>query len=97
MSGALRPAQPLAEILVAGRLVNSAKLRKRLIAEGLKEEQCEMCGRRAWMGEPIPLELEHTNGQRGDNRFENLRLLCPNCHSFTPTYRGRNIGKTERR
>ena len=97
VNGALRPAQPLSEVLVAGRLLNSAKLRKRLIAEGLKEEVCEACGGRERMGEPIPLELEHTNGQRSDNRLENLRLLCPNSHSFTPTYRGRNIGRAERR
>ena len=91
--GPLTPPIPLSEVLVEGRRVNSAKLRRRLIEEGLKEPKCERCGRRTWQGAPIPLELEHINGRRDDNRLENLRLLCPNCHSFTPTYRGRNIGK----
>jgi len=43
-----------------------------------------------WLGQPIPLELEHANGDRTDNRLEKLSLLCPNCHALTPTYRGRN-------
>ena len=46
---------------------------------------------KTWMGEPIPLELEHINGNHLDNRLENLTILCPNCHALTPTYRGKNI------
>jgi len=44
-----------------------------------------------WMGTSIPLELDHINGVRDNNSIENLRLICPNCHAHTPTYRGRNI------
>ncbi|MBI4261327.1 MAG: HNH endonuclease [Actinobacteria bacterium] len=86
------PPRPLDEYLIEGRLVATSTLRKRLIAEGLKEPRCEMCRRERWNGKPIPLELDHVSGRREDNRIENLRLLCPNCHAQTDTYRGRNIG-----
>lgn len=89
------PARPLEEFLVEGRLVQTNGLKKRLIAEGLKEKRCEMCLREKWNGRPIPLELDHINGRRDDNRQANLRVLCPNCHAQTETYRGRNIGAAE--
>ena len=50
-------------------------------------EECTICGRTQWYGEAIPLQLDHTNGNNDDNRLENLRLLCPNCHAQTPQYR----------
>ena len=86
-------AKPLAEVLCSGRLAQSSEIRKRLIAEGPKEQRCEWCGSETWIGQTIPLELDHINGDRADNRIENLRLLCPNCHALTSTYRGRNIGR----
>jgi hypothetical protein len=89
------PARPLSEILVAGRLTHTGDLKKRLFAACLKEARCEGCGLDYWNGQPIPLELEHVNGKRDDNRLHNLRILCPNCHAQTPTYRGRNIGSQE--
>ena len=45
------------------------------------------------MGKPIPLELHHINGINTDNRLENLKFLCPNCHAFTDSYRGKNSRK----
>ena len=83
---------PIQDVL--GRAtVQSNWLKRRLIDEGLLFPLCEFCGCDEWMGNPIPLELDHINGDRSDNRLENLRVLCPNCHALTPTYRGRNIGK----
>jgi hypothetical protein len=86
------PARPLGGLLVAGRLVQTNRLKKRLIEEGLKEPMCEICHRKQWNGSRIPLELDHVNGRRNDHRLGNLRLLCPNYHAQTNTYRGRNIG-----
>lgn len=66
------------------------QLKKRLIRENLIEYKCvgEDCGNTGeWLGKPISLELDHINGVNNDNRIENLRFLCPNCHSQTPTFR----------
>lgn len=82
--------QPLETYLVENRLVQSNSLKKRLIKEGVKEHKCEMCGITEWNGQPTPIELDHIDGNRYNNTIENLRLLCPNCHAQTDTYRGRN-------
>lgn len=86
----------LKEILETGRPYQSSKLAKRLISEGYKEHKCEMCGNTEWLGKPIPLELHHENGNHDDNHLTNLRLLCPNCHATTDTYRGSNIKHKKR-
>ncbi len=72
----------------------SHNLKTRLIRAGIKGAFCEDCGLAAWSGKPIPLELHHVNGDSTDNRIENIRILCPNCHAQTPTYRGKNIGSS---
>ena len=81
---------PLSEILVKDYEYSSNKLRKRLITEGLKEHRCECCGLNEWLGDLIPLELDHIDGDHYNNTLENLKILCPNCHAKTPTYRGKN-------
>ena len=85
--------RPLSEILVAGSVYSSGRLRQRLIAAGLKQQCCESCGSREWLGRPMPLTLDHVNGDPSDNRLENLRILCPNCHALTDTWCGRNRGR----
>ena len=88
----LGPRKPVEELLVIDRKhpYQSFKLKNRLLQEGIKIHQCECCGITEWRGKPTPLELDHINGINYDNRLENLRLLCPNCHAQTDTYRGRN-------
>jgi hypothetical protein len=86
-----RPARPLEEVLVAGQWTASHNLKQRLFRGGLKTPACELCGwaERAPDGR-IPVELDHENGDKTDNRLVNLRILCPNCHSLQPTHRGLN-------
>ena len=79
-------ARPLAEILVADSTYGGSRLRQRLIKAGLKEARCEHCGLDEWRGQRLPLTLDHINGDPRDNRLENLRILCSNCHSLTPTW-----------
>lgn len=86
-----RIAIPLEKILLEYSEVQSFKLKKRLFAAGLKQKECEECGWAKYSeGGYLPLELDHINGNHHDNRIENLRVLCPNCHSLKPTHRGRN-------
>ena len=71
---------PLSEILVKDYDYNSNKLRKRLIIEGLKNHRCECCGLSEWLEEPIPLELDHIDGDETNHVVENLQMLCLNCY-----------------
>jgi Zn finger protein HypA/HybF involved in hydrogenase expression len=91
----VRPRIPLSKILVNNSFFQSHKLRLRLIQAKLKPNFCEQCkwAKKTSEGK-VPLELDHINGDKRDNRLENLRILCPNCHSLTPTYRGRNKRKS---
>ena len=67
------------------------KLRIRLINGGLKKEECEVCGLTEWNGKTLSFELDHIDGDRTNHKLNNLRIICPNCHSQTQTYRGKNI------
>lgn len=69
----------------------TGKLKKRLIKAGIKEHACEICRIEEWMNNPISLELDHIDGNRTNHSLDNLRIVCPNCHAQTDTYRGKNI------
>jgi hypothetical protein len=94
LTGIGKPFISLDEILVKNNRFQSHKLKKRLFKEGLKKPKCEECGwAKLSVDGRIPIELDHINGDRMDNRIENLRILCPNCHSLKPTHRGLNRKK----
>lgn len=88
-----RPSRPLSEVLVENSTATSTSVRRRLIKAGLREPLCAWCGLDEWRGQRLPLALDHINGVHSDNRLENLRILCPNCHSQTPTWCARNRGQ----
>lgn len=83
--------QDLSKILESGEYTNTTKLKDRLFKWGVKEQKCECCGNKEWLGVELPLEIHHIDGNHKNNHLENLQILCPNCHSLTNNYRGRNI------
>lgn len=81
------------DILIENSTYSSrTRLKARLIHDGLLEYKCAICGNLGfWNNQPLSLQLDHINGVNNDNRLENLRLLCPNCHSQTDTFSGKNL------
>lgn len=69
----------------------SARTAKRYLL--LKDNSCNICKLKTWNNQKISLEIDHIDGCSINNKMENLRLLCPNCHSQTPTYKSKNKGK----
>ena len=82
--------RPIEDFLSNTYPIQSDRLRRRLINEGVFARRCSGCKLDSWMDQPIPLELDHIDGNHQDNALQNLRLLCPNCHALTPNFRGKN-------
>jgi hypothetical protein len=94
LTGIGKPIVPLAQILIKHSYFQSFKLKARLFTAKLKPKYCENCKWAEMTADGyLPLELHHINGDRHDNRLENLKILCPNCHSLTPYHRGRGQKK----
>jgi len=73
--------------------ISSNRLRLKLLKEGYFEHKCYNCGRKKWLGMPVPIELEHIDGDSTNNSLDNLTILCLNCHGLTETWRGRKLKK----
>ncbi|MFZ0031646.1 MAG: HNH endonuclease signature motif containing protein [Candidatus Cybelea sp.] len=90
--GELKPRnsiKSISEVLASG---SSRWLKKaKLIREGVLERRCTECGISEWRNKPLVIQIDHINGIKNDWHLENLRMLCPNCHSQTETFGGRNV------
>jgi len=86
---------PIVE-LVGNANRSRSNLKMRLQKAGMLENRCQICGITDWRDKPLSIHLDHINGVKNDNRLQNLRMLCPNCHSQTPTFSGRNVRRATR-
>lgn len=75
------------EYCFKGSIINSDRLKKKLIRDGYKNNKCEICGIYKWIGEELSLELDHIDSDHYNNEFSNLQILCPNCHSIVTKLR----------
>jgi predicted small metal-binding protein len=95
--GSRHPLRALSEVLVEGSTYSRGNLKERLFREGYKPRYCELCGQgEDWQGRRMSLILDHVNGVGNDNRFENLRIVCPNCAATLDTHCGR-VSREQRR
>lgn len=81
-------------VFIKGKHQYTQVLLRRLKLE--REWKCECCSLNEWMNNPIKLELHHINGDNSDNRKQNLQLLCPNCHSYTESWRSSSKTKPKK-
>lgn len=80
--GKFFPKKDAMEYCFYGSGIASGKLRQNLIRDGYKKYECEICKLTEWNGFPIPLELDHIDSDHENNTYENLQILCPNCHAI---------------
>ena len=76
-----------------GGSLNPKQIKSKMLREGYKQHECEICKHTEWMGQPIPLSIDHIDGDRYNNNHDNLRIICFNCHAQTDTFAGRSKGK----
>lgn len=81
----------LDDYFCANSKVSRSAVRNLIIKNQLLDYKCNACGIHEWNGQSLSLQLDHINGENNDHRLENLRFLCPNCHSQTPTFCGKNV------
>jgi hypothetical protein len=82
---------PLAILLARS---DRSSIKRRLLEEGILKNTCGECGISEWRGRTLSVQIDHINGDCSDHRIEKLRMLCPNCHSQTETFGGRNSRKS---
>lgn len=89
------PKIPIEDIIVHAKhpQYQSYKLKRRLFEENIKEPKCEECSLSSWQNKRISFELHHIDGNGKNHLLSNLKILCPNCHSQTKNFRGKNIKK----
>lgn len=80
-----------------GSPVTGEYLRKYLISHFHIKEACSVCEATQWLGQPIPLEVHHIDGDSNNNELSNLSFICPNCHALTENYRGKNINSGKKK
>jgi hypothetical protein len=78
------------QMLSGDRHKGTHKIKLRMLEDGFKPHECEKCHNTEWLDGPIPLELDHIDGDRRNWKINNLWLLCPNCHALQPTNSGKN-------
>lgn len=86
--------RPLADVLKTSN--DRSHIKRRLLDAGILKNECSLCGLSEWRGMRLSIQIDHINGVKDDFRIENLRMLCPNCHSQTATFGGRNAFKKQR-
>lgn len=89
--------KPATDYLYKGSTISTHSLKLKLIRDGIKVAECDSCHINSWLNGSVPLELHHINGDRHDNRLENISLLCPNCHALTDNHAGKAQKNLERK
>lgn len=87
-----KPIRISTEDILAGLVphFHTFSLKERLLKLGIKTNQCEVCSLTEWQGKSLNMELDHIDGKRTNHKLDNLRMICPNCHAQTTTYRSKN-------